>query len=282
MVHVIFPREGAYNESMRAVLLFLFTLALSAQDSPKGVNFYSLEKERALGQQIAQQYRVQATLIESPELKSRVEALVRSLIPPDSKYTYSAELTASDNTLLQEPAAFPGGILFIPSGLILAAQNMDELAGMIAHSIAHIETQHGTRLATKAQIIDQATVPLIFMGGWSGYAIQQGAALAIPLAMVKAVRTHELQADMVAAQIMSAAGFQPGRLADYIERVQPADSDPPNARFPLPARAERVAALRAIPGPSAAPTTSLDLTELQNLLRRELPANTKVPPRLGR
>jgi predicted Zn-dependent protease len=267
---------------MRAILLSCFTLALSAQDSPKGVNFYSLEKELALGQQIARQYRVQATLIERPELKSRVDALVRSLLPPDSKYTYSVELTASDNTLLQEPAAFPGGFLFIPSGLILAAQNIDELAGMIAHSIAHIEAQHGARLATKAQIIDQATVPLIFMGGWSGYAIQQSTALAIPLAMVKAVRAHELQADVVAAQIMSAAGFQPGLLADYIERVQPADSDPPNARFPLPARAERVAALRALPAPTASPNSSINLTELQDLLRRELPADTKVPPRLAR
>ena len=267
---------------MRAAAVFFVSLALSAQDSSKGVNFYSLEKERALGQQISQEYRAQATLLQSPELRSRLDPIVRSLIPPDSKLTYTWELTASDDMVLQEPAAFPGGFLFIPSGLILAAQNIDELAGMIAHSIAHIEARHGTRLATKAQIIDQATVPLIYMGGWTGYAIRQNVALSIPLGMLKSVRVQELQADLLAARMMSSAGFQPGRLADFIERVQSAASDPPDARAPLPPRAERVAALRAVTVSVTPRTGSEDFTELQNLVRRALPANAKTPPRLGR
>jgi predicted Zn-dependent protease len=100
--------------------------------------------------------------------------------------------------------------------------------------------------------------------------------------MLKSVRVQELQSDLLAARMMSSAGFQPGRLADFIERVQPADSDPPDARSPLPPRAERVAALRALAVSVAPRTGSEDFAELQHLLRQGLPANTKTPPRLGR
>jgi predicted Zn-dependent protease len=267
---------------MRAILLLFAGVAMWAQDPAKGVNFCSLEKERALGEQLAKEYRAQATLIEQPDLRSRIEALGRSLLPPDSNFRYTFELTASDDTLLQEPAAFPGGFVFIPSGLILAAQNNDELAGMIAHAIAHIEARHGTKRATKTQIVEQAAVPLIYMGGWTGYAMRQNMALSIPLGMLKSVRAQELDADLIAARLMSAAGFQPAHLAHYIERVQPADSDPPDARSPLPPRAERVAALRALPPSTASPNSSINLAELQDLLRRELQPKAKVPPRLAR
>jgi predicted Zn-dependent protease len=281
-VYATFPREGEYNEGMRAIALPLVSIALWAQDPAKGVNFYSLEKERALGEQLAKEYRAQATLIEQAELRGRIEALSRSLVPFDSRFTYSFELTASDDTLLQEPATFPGGFVFIPSGLILAAQNIDEVAGMIAHSIAHIEARHGTKRATKTQLAEQATVPLIYMGGWTGYAIRQNMALSIPLGMLKFVRTQELDADLIAARLMSAAGFQPARLAEYVERMQPADPATPDARSPLPSRADRVAALRALPQPAVSPNSSINLTELQDLLRQALPVKAKVPPSLGR
>jgi len=257
--------------------LTLFAQASSPRDLSRGVNFYSLEKEIALGGQIANDYRAQATLIDSPELLARVEALARKLIPEDSRYRYSFALV-DDKLLLNEPVAFPGGFVFVPSGLILAARDTDELCGMLAHAIAHIESRHGTKQATKEQIANQAAVPLIFMGGWTGFATRRDNALAIPLGMLKFHRALELDADLAAARLMRSQGYDPGRLANYIERVQPPDSDPPEARSPLPPRAQRVEALR----PLSVPDTSGDVRELQQLLRQSIPEKATNPPRLAR
>jgi len=267
---------------MRTAALFFAGLTLFAQDPSRGVNFYSIEKEKALGEQLASEYRAHATLIESPELLRRVEALGRSLVPPESKIAYTFALVDDEGLELHEPVALPGGFLFVPSGLILSAGNIDELAGMLAHAIAHIEARHGTKLATRGQIVNQATIPLIFTGGWNGYAIRRNASLAIPLGMLKTHRTMELQADSLGAELMQSQGYSAGRLADYIERVQTQDTGAPNPASPLPPRAERVAALRAFPAPSSAPQAPPDLRDMQELLRRALPDKAKTPPRLSR
>ena len=72
--------------------------------------------------------------------------------------------------------ALPGGFFFVNSGLILKADNESELAGVMAHEIAHIAARHGTRQATRGQVINLASIPLIFMGGWTGYGIRQARA----------------------------------------------------------------------------------------------------------
>ena len=267
---------------MRAASAFLFALTLYAQDPSRGVNFYSIEKEKALGEQLAGEYRRSATIIESPELLQRIEALGSELVPAGSRYSYTFALADDDDILLNEPPAFPGGYIFVPSGLILTAQNGDELAGMIAHAIAHVEARHGTRQATKAQMVNQAAIPLIYMGGWTGFATRQNLSLAIPLGMLKSIRASQLDADLLGARLMSSNGYSPQRLADYIERVQAPDQDPPDARSPLPPRAERVAALRALPAPAATAPPPFDLGEAQELLRRALPEKPKAPPHLRR
>src|SRR5215475_11993815 len=113
---------------MRAVSLLLFSLALFAQDPGRGVNFYSLEKEKALGEQLAKEYRKQATVIESPEALAWVEGIAKAMTPPDSKYTYTFAIVADDGILLNEPVALPGGYIFVPASLILSAKNTAEAA----------------------------------------------------------------------------------------------------------------------------------------------------------
>src|ERR1019366_4719232 len=93
------------------------------------------------------------------------------------------------------------GPVFVPASLILAAADEDELAGMLAHAIAHIALRQFTREQTKGQIVNYATIPLIYMGGWNGYAIRQGAALAVPIGFLAFQRKNELDADQVAARI---------------------------------------------------------------------------------
>ena len=260
---------------MRTAAVLLFALSLPAQTPAGGVKFYSIEKEKALGAQLAREYRSRATLIDSPELLVRIEAIGGELVPAGSRYTYTFAVVDDDGILLNEPVAFPGGYIFVPSGLILAAQNRDELAGMIAHAIAHVELRQG-------MVANRAAIPLIYLGGWSGDSLRQGAVPAIPTSLVKSARAWELEADLLGARLMSAKGYSPARLAGYIERLQPADQDPPDARSPLPLRAQRVAALRALPAPPALEPPPFDLQSAQDLLRRALPEKPSAPPRLRR
>jgi beta-barrel assembly-enhancing protease len=235
---------------MRATALCLFALTLYAQDPGRGVNFYSIEKERALGQQLAKEFQS----IENPELLARVEALARPLIPADSKFRYTFALI--DSTEKKEPVALPGGFLFVPTGLIQAAQHTDELAGLLAHAIAHIESRHGTKQATRSEIVNYASIPLIFVGGWSGQAVPRG--------FQEFVREQVFQADQLAAAMMQSHGYSPARLADYLERIETGSA--------------RAAALRDFP----AVETPNTIRELQQLLPPPPPARAKNPPRLAR
>jgi predicted Zn-dependent protease len=243
---------GAFlGMAMRMVcLLTILALLAAAQEREvgKGVNFYSIEKEIALGNQIAAEFRRDARPLESPAALAYVngigQRLAKEIGGPAFPYTFA--LVADDPAEVHEVAAFPGGFLFVPSSLILAVKDEDELAGMIAHAIAHVAGRDGTKLATKAEIVNLASVPLIYMGGWAGYAMRQGQALAIPLGMLQTVRASELSADRLAANKMAAAGWDPAALARFIERVQAPDEAEPKMRSPLPERRQRVEAIRAV------------------------------------
>jgi predicted Zn-dependent protease len=187
---------------LRLVGVFALAAALSAQEaSPaRGVNFYSIEKEQALGEQLAKEYRRDVTVIEDATVNAYVDGLGQWLAAkaggPAFRYTF--ELVNDDGIVLNEPVAFPGGKVFVPASLIRAARSEDELAGMLAHAIEHIAARHGTKLATRGELMDQATIPLIFVGGWTGYAMRQGAAIAIPAGFAKLQRQFELQSDALA------------------------------------------------------------------------------------
>lgn len=239
---------------MRATAFFLFAFTLAAQDPGRGVNFYSIEKERALGAQIAQEFRKTSTIVENPELLARIEAIARPMIPVESKFEYSFALFDSDDK--NEPVALPGGYIFVSTGLIRAAQHTDELAGLLAHAIAHIEARHATKQATKGQIVNQATIPLIFMGGWNGQAV--------PLGFQEVARKSDLAADQLAAATMQQHGYSPSRFAAYIERLKPGSP--------------RATALGDFP----ALDTPNTIEELQQLLPPTPPVKAKNPPRLAR
>jgi predicted Zn-dependent protease len=231
-------------------LLLVFAASSMAQEREvgKGVNFYSIEKEIALGNQLALEFRARTKALESPAALAYVNGIGQRLAkeiggPP---FTYTFALIADDPTAMHEVAAFPGGFLFVPSSLILAAKDEDELAGMLAHAIAHVADRDGTRQATKAALADMATVPVIYMGGWTGYAMRQGESLAIPLGMLQSWRAFELNADRLAARKMAAAGWDPVALARYIERVQVADEARSRIWTALPERSRRVAAIREV------------------------------------
>src|SRR5947209_11351845 len=147
------------------------------RDVGKGVNFYSLEKEIALGKQLAQEVERQAKIVDDPVIAEYVNRVGQNLVRnSDAKVPFTIKVLDAEEI---NAFALPGGFFFVNTGVLLNADSEAELAGVMAHEIAHVAARHGTRQATRGQIINYASIPLIFMGGWTGYAIRQGAGLAI-------------------------------------------------------------------------------------------------------
>jgi beta-barrel assembly-enhancing protease len=269
-----------------ALLLAGASLAAQTPSPVRGVNFYSIEKEKALGAHLADEYRKQTRMLDAPSVNAYLNELGQRLAAqvPATGFTYTFELSDDDQTWIHEAAAFPGGPVFVPASLILAAADEAELAGMLAHAIAHIATRQETRQMTRGQIVNQATIPLIMMGGWNGYAIRQGTAPSVPLGFLAFQRKNELESDQVAARILSAAGYDPQALARYIERVQPADTAPRNAMAPYPDKDQRLAALQA--AIQQLPSTTYSAHPGSDAIQQEVTRLTvrpaKTPPRLAR
>jgi predicted Zn-dependent protease len=188
------------------------------RDVGKGVNFYSLEKEIGLGKQMAQEVERQAKIIEDPVIAEYVNRVGQNLVRnSDAKVPFTIKVLDSEEV---NAFALPGGFFFVNSGLILSADNEAELAGVMAHEIAHVAARHGTRQATRGTIINYASLPLIFMGGWTGYALYQAAGIAIPLGFLTFSRAFESEADMLGLEYMYKTGYDPTAFVDFFEKIQ--------------------------------------------------------------
>jgi predicted Zn-dependent protease len=195
------------------------------RDVGKGVNFYSLEKEIALGKQLAQEVERQAKIVDDPIVAEYVNRIGQNLVRnSDAKVPFTIKVLDSEEV---NAFALPGGFFFVNSGLILKADNEAEMAGVMAHEIAHVAARHGTRQATRGAIINYASIPLIFMGGWTGYAIRQGAGLAIPLGFLTFSRGFESEADMLGLEYMYKTGYDPVAFVDFFEKIQSLEKKKP-------------------------------------------------------
>ena len=195
------------------------------RDVGKGVNFYSLEKEIALGKQLAQEVERQAKIIDDPIIAEYVNRVGQNLVRnSDAKVPFTIKVLDSEEV---NAFALPGGFFFVNSGLILKAESESELAGVMAHEIAHVAARHGTKQATRGEIINLASIPLIFMGGWTGYAIRQGAGLAIPLGFLNFSRAFEKEADYLGLQYLYKTGYDPTAFVDFFEKIQSMEKKKP-------------------------------------------------------
>ncbi|MGB7723276.1 MAG: M48 family metallopeptidase [Bryobacteraceae bacterium] len=199
--------------------------AIGDRDVGKGVNFYSLEKEIALGKQLAQEVERQAKIIDDPIIAEYVNRVGQNIVRnSDAKVPFTIKVLDSEEV---NAFALPGGFFFVNSGLILKADTEAELAGVMAHEIAHVAARHGTRQATRGELINIGTIPLIFMGGWTGYIIRQGAGLAIPMGFLQFTKAFEKEADYLGLQYLYKSGYDPTAFVDFFEKIQTLEKKKP-------------------------------------------------------
>ncbi|MGH9735485.1 MAG: M48 family metallopeptidase [Candidatus Acidiferrales bacterium] len=192
-----------------------------------GLDFYSLEREIALGKQLAQEVDRSAKFVTDPVVNEYVNRVAQNLVRnSDARVPFTVKVIDSD---VVNAFALPGGFFYVDSGLILRADTEAELAGPMAHEIAHVCARHGTKTATKGDITQIAMIPaMIFIPyTWAGYAIYQGMNFMIPLTFLKFTRDQERQADYLGTQYMWKAGYDPNAFVSFFEKVEAIEKKEP-------------------------------------------------------
>jgi beta-barrel assembly-enhancing protease len=185
-----------------------------------GPDMYSMEHEIALGKQLAQEVDRVSKFITDPVVTEYVNRVGQNLVRnSDAQVPFSIKVIDSDTV---NAFALPGGFFYVNSGLILRADEESELAGVMAHEIAHVCARHGTRNATKGTIMQMATIPLILLGpgGWAGYGLYEGLNFLIPVTYLKFSRDAEREADYLGLQYMYKAGYDPNAFVQFFEKVE--------------------------------------------------------------
>jgi beta-barrel assembly-enhancing protease len=206
------------------------------------INFTSLEKEIALGRQLAAEIERQGKLLTDPEINEYVNRIGQNIVRnSDSKVPFTIKVIDSEEV---NAFALPGGFFYVNSGLILAADEEAELAGVMAHEIAHVAARHGTEQQSKAQLLDFASIPLIFVGGPVGYGVRQAAGLLVPMTFLKFSRKAEQEADYLGMQYLYKTGYDPSAMVSFFEKLQAKEKAKPGSMSNLfsthPPTADRI------------------------------------------
>jgi predicted Zn-dependent protease len=242
------------------------------RDVGKGFNMYSIEREMALGKQLAEEVTRQVKLVEDPLITEYVNRLGQNLARnSDAKVPFTFQVIDGPTDL--NAFALPGGYVFVYTGLIKMADEEDELAGAMAHEIAHVAARHLTRRASKQEMANYASIPLsILLPGWGGYAARQAAGVMGPMAFLSFARKDESEADYLGVQYMYAAGYDPNGVISIFEKLEALQKEKPGAVSKLlathPMDSDRIAATeneiqRILPAKPDYVVTTSEYTELR-------------------
>jgi predicted Zn-dependent protease len=188
-------------------------------------NWYSLEKQIEMGRGYAQQVESTTKMITDPVIAEYVNRIGQNLVRnSDAQVPFTIKVIDTDDI---NAFALPGGFFYVDSGLILAADNEAELAGVMSHEIAHVAACHLARENTRGQLMQLASIPLIFVGGGIGYAAQSLAGLAIPMGFLRFTRSFESEADFLGVEYLYKAGYDPQALTSFFEKVKALEKHKP-------------------------------------------------------
>src|SRR5437660_1216871 len=190
-------------------------------------NWYSLESEIRMGKEYAQQVEASVKLIQDPVVTEYVNRIGQNLVRnSDAQVPFTIKVIDADDI---NAFALPGGFFYVNSGLILAADDEAELAGVMAHEIAHVAARHTTRQMTRAQFANYMSLPLIFVGGGIGLAAREAAGIGLPMTFLKFSRSFEAEADYLGIQYMYKAGYDPNEFVNFFEKVQAQEKKKPGS-----------------------------------------------------
>src|SRR5215813_4765460 len=180
-------------------------LMIGKRNINKGqIDFYSIDKEVALGRQLAAEVDRESKFVTDPIVIEYVNRV-------------------GQNIVLHSDVKTPVTIKVIDSNEV----NAFALPGVIAHETGHVAARHGVEQASKANLFNYGSIPLIFLGGIGGFAIRQAAGLAVPLTFLKFSRGAEEEADRLGAQYMWAAGYDPHAMVTFFEKLQAKEKKKP-------------------------------------------------------
>ena len=192
-------------------------------------NWYSTESEIKMGKQYADEIEKSTRFIGDPVITEYVNRIGQNIVKnSDCKVPFTIKVIDTDEI---NAMALPGGFFYVNSGLILAADEEAELAGVMAHEIAHVCAHHAAREMTRANYAQIGMVPLIMMTGysWTGYGIYEATQLLIPITFLEFSREFEAQADYLGVQYMFRAGYDPQAFVTFFEKIQNLEKQKPGA-----------------------------------------------------
>lgn len=189
-------------------------------------DWYSTDTEIKMGKQYAMMVEQTARMVQDPVVTEYVNRIGQNLVRnSDAKVPFTIKVIDSDEI---NAFALPGGFFYVNSGLILAADEEAELAGVMAHEIAHVAARHAMQQMTRAQYASMATIPLIFVGSWGVYqAASMAINLALPLTFMKFSRGFESEADYLGVQYMYKTGYDPQAFITFFEKIEAKDKKKP-------------------------------------------------------
>lgn len=190
-------------------------------------NFVSLEKEIQIGAQYAQYFEQSARLVEDPVVTGYIDRLGQKIVKnSDAKVPFVIKVVDTDEV---NAFALPGGYFYVNKGLILEAETESELAGVMAHEIAHVTARHATERMTKSQLLQFASLPALFIGGgyFTQMAIYNGLGLGMSLAVLGITRKSEEEADQLGTQYLWNTGFDPEGYITFFEKMQDKEKEKP-------------------------------------------------------
>ncbi len=193
----------------------------------KGLNFYSIEKEIALGKQLAIEVEKQARIVDDPIVSEYVSRLGQNLaLHSDVGFPISIKVIQSDEI---NAFTLPGGFIFVNTGLIMLTANEAQLASAIAHELGHSAARHATRQASQNQLVRMGTLPLFALGGLPGLAARQVASAVMPMAFLQFSRAFETEADTLGLQYLWKAGYDPEASIDLLETIESTERRQPGS-----------------------------------------------------